>query len=58
MARNVDGVRSKGDGAAAKRGWGRAVLKGLIAISLFVVFSGLIVYAYNKGKEDGGGGLA
>ncbi len=56
MARNVDGVRSKGDGAATKRGWGRAVLKGLIAISLFVVFSGLIAYAYNKGKEDGGGG--
>ena len=56
MARKLDGARSKGDGAAVKRGWGRAALKGLVAVSVFAVFAVLIIYAYNKGKEDGGGG--
>jgi cell division septation protein DedD len=56
MAKNVGDSRSGEAGAAtAKRGWARGIIKGVIAVSLFIVFSGLIVYAYNKGKEAGGG---
>ncbi len=56
MAKNVGDSRS-GEAAAAKtkRGWARGIIKGVVAVSVFIVFSGLIVYAYNKGKEAGGG---
>ncbi len=57
MAKGVDGGRSGAeDVAAAKRRWARGLVKGFVAVSVFIVFSGLIVYAYNKGKEAGGGG--
>jgi len=56
MARVVDKGRSGAAAStAAKRSWRRGALKGIAAISVFIVFSGLIVYAYNKGKEAGGG---
>ena len=55
MAKGVKEGRTGAGAATAKRGWGRAVIKGVVAISVFVMFSGLIVYAYNKGKEAGGG---
>ena len=55
MAKGVTGDRSGAGAATAKRGWGRAMVKGVVAVSLFIIFSGLIVYAYNKGKEAGGG---
>ncbi len=55
MAKGVTGGRSGAGAATAKRGRGRGVLKGVVAVSLFIMFSGLIVYAYNKGKEAGGG---
>ncbi len=55
MAKGVTGGRSGAGAATAKRGWGRAMVKGVVAVSLFIIFSGLIVYAYNKGKEAGGG---
>ncbi len=56
MAKGVTGGRSGAGAATAKRGWGRAMVKGVVAVSLFIMFSGLIVYSYNKGKEAGGGG--
>lgn len=56
MARVVDKGRSGAAAStAAKRSWGRGALKSIAAVSVFIVFSGLIVYAYNKGKEAGGG---
>ena len=55
MAKGVTGGRSGAGAATAKRGWGRAVIRGVVTVSLFIMFSGLIVYAYNKGKEAGGG---
>ncbi len=55
MAKGVKGGRTGASAATAKRGWGRAAVKGLVALSVFMVFSGLIVYAYNQGKEAGGG---
>ena len=53
MAKGVKEGWTGAGAATAKRGWGRAVIKGVVAISVFVMFSGLIVYAYNKGKEAG-----
>ncbi len=55
MAKGVMDGRSGAGAATAKRSWGRAVVKGAVSVSLFIMFSGLIVYAYNKGKEAGGG---
>ena len=55
MAKGVKEGRAGARAATAKRSWARAVVKGLVAISVFIVFSGLIVYAYNQGKEAGSG---
>ena len=56
MASGARNGGSKAEGKTPRIRWGRAALKSLLALSIFVVFSGLIVYAYNKGKEAGGGG--
>ncbi len=63
MATSMSGGRSKPKpkdyskaGAAAGRNWGRGAAKGVAVFAVFVMFSGLIVYSYNKGKEAGGGG--
>ncbi len=58
MATTVSGGRSKAKAGApaARRNWGRGAVKGVAALAVFVMFSGLIVYSYNKGKEAGGGG--
>ena len=55
MARGAKTGRPKASGEPAKRSWGRGFLKGVAAVAVLVLFSGLIVYAYNKGKEAGGG---
>ena len=55
MAKAPRNVRPGASAAPAKRDWGRGFLKGVAAVAAFVLFSGLVVYAYNKGKEAGGG---
>jgi len=55
MAKGPKNVRPGASAAPAKRNWGRGFLKGVAAVAAFVLFSGLVVYAYNKGKEAGGG---
>lgn len=55
MARST-GERPKTERKSGDHRWARAAIKTLFVFSVLVVFSGLIVYAYNKGKEAGGGG--
>ena len=55
MAKLVTGGRSGTGAATTNRGWGRAAVKGMVAIFVFIVFAGLIYYAYDQGKEAGGG---
>ncbi len=54
MAKGVTDGRAGAGTATAKRNWGRGVLKGVVVVAVFILFSGLVVYAYNKGKEAGG----
>ena len=55
MAKPVTEGRSGISAATTIHGWKRTAVKGMVAIFVFVVFSGLIYYAYNQGKEAGGG---
>ena len=55
MAKPVTGGRSGTGAATTFHGWRRTAVKGIVAIFVFVVFSGLIYYAYNQGKVAGGG---
>ena len=55
MAKRVTGGHSGTGAATTNRGWGRAAVKGMVVIFVLIVFAGLIVYAYNQGKEAGGG---
>jgi len=55
MAKGPKNVRPGASAGPAKRSWGRGAFKGVAAVAAVVLFSGMIVYAYNKGKEAGGG---
>ena len=55
MAKPVTGRRSGTSAATTIHGWRRMAFKGMVAIFVLVVLAGLIYYAYNQGKEAGGG---
>jgi cell division septation protein DedD len=55
MARTPKAARPKAKTEAGEPGWGRGFAKGVAAVAGVIVFSVVVVYAYNKGKEAGGG---
>ena len=55
MARAAKNPRSKATAEPVPPGWGRSFLKGVAAVAALILFSVVVIFAYNKGKEAGGG---